>query len=482
MDPAWVLSLPEDATVAEADGGLVLSGPQTRLAPRRLSPGLRDALRRLEAPGERAGRLAEQVRAADGPTALPRWYYHLQRLAGRRLLRLSAHAGGERLATLEPIASSFVLSPAGPLAERTYVLSRFAWVYRRGDVLVLESPLSCARVVLHDPRAAALVHALARPTAPEEIAGRIAGLPAEAVGPLLGLFVHAGMACAVGVEGTTAEDADPALRSWEFHDLLFHTRSREGRHDAPIGATYPQAGRLEPPPALPRISATEWIDLYRPDLERLQRQDPPFARVQEQRRSVRRYAAEPIGARQLGEFLYRVARVREHQAAEVSTPAGPVRMDFASRPYPAGGALYELDVHAVVHLCRGLDSGLYSYDPLDHRLGRRAGRTAEVEQLLSGAALAAGVAPQGLQVLLVLTARVPRVAWKYAGLAYALVLKHVGVLFQTMYLAATAMGLAPCALGCGNSDLFARAAGVGGLAETSVGEFLLGSGPGIEED
>jgi len=54
-------------------------------------------------------------------------------------------------------------------------------------------------------------------------------------------------------------------------------------------------------------------------------------------------------------------------------------------------------------------------------------------------------------------------------------LKHVGVLFQTMYLAATAMGLAPCALGGGDADLFARAASTDYRAETSVGEFLLAS-------
>jgi hypothetical protein len=44
-----------------------------------------------------------------------------------------------------------------------------------------------------------------------------------------------------------------------------------------------------------------------------------------------------------------------------------------------------------------------------------------------------------------------------------------------MYLAATAMGLAPCGVGVGDADLFARAAGTDYYAETSVGEFLLGS-------
>lgn len=56
-----------------------------------------------------------------------------------------------------------------------------------------------------------------------------------------------------------------------------------------------------------------------------------------------------------------------------------------------------------------------------------------------------------------------------------MILKNVGVLYQTMYLVATAMDLAPCALGGGDSDLFARATALDYYAETSVGEFLLGS-------
>ncbi len=476
--PAWVLSLPEFVTVAaQAHGELTLLGLRSPVTLRQLSPGLCDALRRLAAPGESAGRLAELVRTVDGPAALARWYFHLQDLARRRLLRLAVHAGDDRLATLEPTAPSFVLPPAGAVPGRSYVLSRFAWVQRRGDVLALESPLSPARIVLHDPRAAALVHALAQPGTAAEVGGRVAGLPAEAVTPLLGLLAHAGAACAVGDDGATAEDADPALRCWQFHDLLFHARSRQGRHDGPVGATYPLAGRLDPPPALRPETAGAGIALFRPDLERLQRQDPPFALVQERRRSVRKYAAEPITDRQLGEFLYRVARVRNCQHLEVATPAGPVRMDFALRPYPAGGALYELEVYVVVAACRGLSPGLYHYDGLGHRLVRRAGRTAEVERLLSDAALAAGFQATEPQVLLVLAARLPRVAWKYTGLAYALVLKNVGVVLQTMYLAATAMGLAPCAVGLGDSDLFALAADADYYAETSVGEFLLGGAP-----
>ena len=164
---------------------------------------------------------------------------------------------------------------------------------------------------------------------------------------------------------------------------------------------------------------------------------------------------------------------------EAATPVGPMPMDFATRPYPSGGALYELEIYAVVAACGGLSPGLYRYDGLAHRLTCRAGWTGPVVRLTQEAALAAGLALGEMQVLLVLTARLPRVAWKYAGLAYALVLKNAGVVFQTMYLAAAAMNLAPCAIGLGDSDLFARAAGVDYYAESSVGEFLLGSSPNL---
>jgi SagB-type dehydrogenase family enzyme len=65
--------------------------------------------------------------------------------------------------------------------------------------------------------------------------------------------------------------------------------------------------------------------------------------------------------------------------------------------------------------------------------------------------------------------------WKYESMAYSLILKHVGVVYQTMYCVATAMGLAACALGGGDTDAFAAVTGLDYFEEGSVGEFLLGT-------
>ncbi len=471
-----VLSWREGVTAASSpEGTLVVQGPSGRVSLRPAAPVLLDALRRLDPPGEDEHRLTELVRGV-GNDCLARWYYYLECLIRRGLLGYSVVARGTRLATLVAVSSSFATKPAQAIPDRRYVLSRFAYLRREGSEAVLESPLSHARVILNDCRTTALVGALAAPASAEDLIGRVGELPVDAVTGVLTLLLRASMLGEASAAGNCAEDDDPALQTWQFHDLLFHARSRQGRFDAPYGSTYRLAGRLPPAPALKPSPTGETRELFRPNLERLQREDPPLARVQEQRRSVREFDAEhPITDHQLGEFLFRVARVKECRQAEVATPGGSIRMDFTVRPYPAGGGLYELELYVAVNRCANLEPGLYHYDPSRHQLTRLCGRMADVQSLLRDAADSAAIAEDALQVLLILAARFPRVAWKYESIAYALTLKHVGVLFQTMYLAATAMGLAPCALGGGDADLFARAAGTDYRAETSVGEFLLAS-------
>jgi SagB-type dehydrogenase family enzyme len=457
-----------------ADGSFRVEGPTARLTFRATAGPAAAALRRLEPPGEDEGVLADSVLESGGLGALSRWYFHLQRLACRGLLVRSVVADGRRLATLVPTSPSFRLEPSGlwVAPDRPLQLCRFAYLRREGGMLVLESPRSHARVLFDDPRAVALLGALAGPVTPAELPGRSTTLPGDAAAPLLLLLAVAGMLQEAGPE------AEPvALRAWEFHDLLFHARSRKGRTDAPSGATYRPEVALDPAPAFRPVVEAETVELFRPDLDRLEADDPPLARVVEARRSIREYGDRPLSARQLGEFLFRVARAKAVHEVVLDTPRGPIPVEVAPRPYPSGGSLYELEFYLAVQACDGLEPGLYHHDPRHHRLGRRRGRTEDVGLLIRDAAASASIPDGRVQVVVILAARPRRLAWKYASIAYALTLKHVGVAYQNMYLAATAMGLAPCGLGGGDSDLFARAAGVDYEDEASVGEFLLGSRP-----
>jgi SagB-type dehydrogenase family enzyme len=453
---------------------LVVASSSARLTFRKMRRGTRTALERLACCGADESTLQEFILETDGPSSLASFYYYLDRLTERGLLVRAAEDGGERLASLTATSSHFVFSGREAAPNQPYTLSRFAYLRRHGDELVMESPLSYTRVSFQSPRGAALVQALVKPADITDLVQVVPGLTPTAAAMVLKLLLNGGM-LQESARGRIPEAKNTALDLWEFHDLLFHSRSRPGLDNDAAVDTDGLASALDLAPALKPIQAGEWLELDRPDLDQLQKEDLPFARVQETRRSLREYAARAINCRQLGEFLYRVARVREYQHIELATPKGPVQLSLAPRPYPSGGALYELELYAAINACEDVLPGLYYYHPGDHRLGKLSERTSEVDKLLAQAGMSAQMSSDRLQVLLIVAARFPRIAWKYRALSYSLILKNVGVVYQTMYLVATAMGLAPCALGCGDPQLFARAAGTDCYAETSVGEFLLGS-------
>ena len=86
-------------------------------------------------------------------------------------------------------------------------------------------------------------------------------------------------------------------------------------------------------------------------------------------------------------------------------------------------------------------------------------------------------APAAPQILITIAARFGRISSKYSSIAYALILKDVGVLTQTLDLViATDMGLGGCAIGITNIDLFAKMTGVEFHVEGPVGQFAIGRG------
>ncbi len=377
---------------------------------------------------------------------------------------------GRPLVTVVPTARTARLPDHRPVAGHdSLVLSRFGYLRRlpaEADAFVLESPLAPYRVTLHHPAAAGLVAALAIRRSVVE-AARVAGLPVEVAGALAGVLAGCGF-----LDSEPAAADDP-LQLWDFHDLLFHARSRAGRHDYPSGGIFahPEFPQL---PAVPTPAADgPAIDLPVPSWDGVLARDPALTEVLEGRRSVRGYAGDPVSVEQLGELLYRAARIRRIMPRVPDSPTG---YDAVDRPYPAGGAIGELELYLAVANCAGLEPGAYRYDAAAHRLCPRHGDERALGELLTGARLATNgtVTPQ---VLIMVTSRFGRLSWKYSQIAYALTLKHVGVLYQTLYLVATALGLAPCALGSGDTTAAARALRLDYTEESTVGEFLIGSRP-----
>ena len=145
------------------------------------------------------------------------------------------------------------------------------------------------------------------------------------------------------------------------------------------------------------------------------------------------------------------------------------------RPYPSGGASYELELYLAVDKCEGLARGFYHYDAGGHALVAIGVPTNELDALLAGAeiAMAESAAPQ---ILITIAARFGRTSWKYSSIAYSLILKDVGVLIQTLYMMATDLGLGGCAIGIANIDLFAKMTGIEFHIEGPVGQFAIGRG------
>jgi oxazoline/thiazoline dehydrogenase len=471
----YLLSLRDDVVLDEPATGEVRlrvpGRPIVSISFRQVTPALRDVFAQLRH-GADEDALAPMVLEADGPQGLFKLTHVLAKMNEARIVCRGLAIDGAAIARLVPISDRFVFD-AQPRTG-AWRLSRFALMRRDGDRLVVESPLGFARLDLLDARGAAALAILTSPNDSDALARGLGCTPADAEA-LLSLLANAGALTAANgtdsietgaVETGDAEDRNPALLQWEVHDLYFHSRSRLGRHANPFGGVYRFEGRVPPLPAIKPPMHAAPIPLSTPDLDRLRREDMPLTRAIEQRRSVREHDETPMTLAQLGEFLYRTVRVTHRTASEHG--------EIACRVYPAGGALYETEVYVVVDRVAGLPSGLYHHDPAAHTLEPVAEQTRAVTALLDAAFYTADQRSHP-QVLIVLAARFQRLQWKYRSMAYAAMLKHVGVIYQTMYLVATAMGLAPCALGGGHSDLFAEAAGLDYYAETSVGEFIIGT-------
>ncbi|MET7618149.1 SagB family peptide dehydrogenase [Streptomyces sp. NPDC005408] len=424
------------------------------------SDGIRAAVAALGTGDRTTGELAAAVTALDGELGLLRWQMFLRRLEGGGLVERAIRVAGEPHARLRVIGQGPL--PASPALAGAVKLSRFAVAAPAdGGVLSVRAPGSHLAVELA-PQAVALLGALTSWTAPD-------GLDFPAPAEVLGLFAAAGL-LAPGGPDHDEETADPRLATWQSEDRWIHARTRGPKTVAGYGGTYRNRDRFAPEPAARPSFPVRRVAPATPDLGDIARRDPSLTEVLEGRTSVREHDHDaPITVDQLGELLYRTLRMR-------STFTGSDGQELADRPCPSGGAVHELEVYPLVTHCAGLDAGLWHYATDRHELELVAEPGPRTQALVSAARDGSLMATDP-QVLLLVTARFGRVMWKYETVAYPLILKHVGVLYQTLYLVGTAMGLGVCGLGGGDAGDFAAASGIDPLIEGSVGELVLGSRP-----
>lgn len=141
------------------------------------------------------------------------------------------------------------------------------------------------------------------------------------------------------------------------------------------------------------------------------------------------------------------------------------------RTAPSAGALYPIEVYAVVHDVESLSPGVYHYDPHDHAL-----------ELLGPGDRRQNVVATGLHqdflgsanVTIYLTLVFQRLRWKYRDRTYRYGLLEAGHIGQNVYLAAESLGLGACAVGAFLDDQVNAMLGVDGREEAAV--YLLSVG------
>ena len=189
--------------------------------------------------------------------------------------------------------------------------------------------------------------------------------------------------------------------------------------------------------------------------------------VLEKRKTIRIYSNKRMSADDLSYFLYHSARIKNIFHSKEGT--------LTERPYPSGGARYPLEIYVANNRIIDIQKGVHYYDPLKHRLillnknnryQRKFNRfLLDVQHPLMD---------RKPDVIFIITAVFARAMWKYEKLGMSLILSDLGCLYQTMYLLATEMKLAPCPIGKTEEDLVKNWLNLNWFEESHVGTFMLG--------
>lgn len=349
-----------------------------------------------------------------------------------------------------------------PYIDLDYKWSRFALIRKNRDNWCIESPLALSTINIIGHQLWEMMDLMTDKDKWNALLN-IASLPQKQfLSECMSLLVSIGIL----IEEKNNQEDQPALKMWEIHDLYFHSRSRLGRHSNGMGGNYRFKGEEPSLPAVREKHSGPIIPLQKPNPYWYTNRDLTFNQVIEYRKSYRLNGTGIVTLTQLSEFLFRSVRIR---SLDSSNPM----MEISNRPYPNGGASYELELYLTIHRCHGLKvPGFYYYCPLNHHLVLLKEYDADVHKNMEMATWSTG---QNFPpaVLINIAARFQRVSWKYEGIAYALILKNTGVLYHQLYLVATAMGLNPCGVGVGDSDHFANLSGLDYTKENSVGELIL---------
>lgn len=257
-----------------------------------------------------------------------------------------------------------------------------------------------------------------------------------------------------------AHDPDCQPNYWDPVDLVVQRRHNTGgyREDVVRARGDPPPPAFKSPPEGPSFALPQPRSI-----------EVPFDQVLASRRSVRTFGDRMLTLEDVSSVLYHSARV-------AGTLFDPLLGEHAFRPYGAGGGRSEAEIYVIANEIEDLSQGAYYFDARAHCLIRIKERDEGQDRINGWVRTATGGSiNKEPQAILLITAVFARIMWKYQGIGLSTILRNVGSLYQTLYLTATGLGLAPCGIGGGPEVANARWLGLDPLQESQVGAFLLGT-------
>jgi SagB-type dehydrogenase family enzyme len=195
-----------------------------------------------------------------------------------------------------------------------------------------------------------------------------------------------------------------------------------------------------------------------PEAKKIQLPDPDYRgmTVEEaikKRRSVRNYSTGALSMNQLSQLLFAAQGITGKMYGQ------PLRSA------PSAGALYPFELYLVVNNVKGLSSGIYHYDVLNHAIV--VIKSGDFSDHITDAGLKQDMLGEA-DVTFVLASIFDRVRHKYGERGYRYAYIEAGHISQNIYLQAVSLGLGSVSVGAFLDDKVNQLIGVDGQKEAAI--------------
>jgi len=212
-------------------------------------------------------------------------------------------------------------------------------------------------------------------------------------------------------------------------------------------------GLPQPPLELPYTGSNPPIDLPQPAEVSLGQ--IALRQAIEGRQTLRKYTPQALTLEELSFLLWCTQGVKE------CTPR-PVTL----RTVPSAGARHAFETQLLVNNVAGLDSGLYHYLAIEHRLAR-LDTARDINAQITAACLQQNQIKNSA-VTFIWIAVLERMRWRYGQRGYRYLHLDAGHVCQNLYLAAEAIDSGVCAIAAFDDSELNRVLGLDGVDRFAI--------------